>query len=85
MVTVYIDEETTILNKRKHIEREDIDFKPESTGIFSYLKSFFKYLRASSLQLIWLYPVAKESFMVYDGDEVTVLGTLSYDTILDCF
>ena len=59
-------------------------FKKAGT-FFGKVKEYSKYLGLSVLQFLWLYPIATESFCVYDGDTVTVLGHLTYDTHLDCF
>ena len=83
MVTVYIDENVEIVNPRRKILRVQT-FKKADT-FFGKVKEYFKYLGLSVMQFLWLYPIATESFCVYDGDTVTVLGHLTYDTHLDCF
>ena len=82
-VSVYIDEKVEIVNPRRKIQRVQT-FKQANT-FFGKVKEYSKYLGLSVLQFFWLYPIATESFCVYDGDTVTVFGYLTYDTHLDCF
>ena len=83
MVSVYIDENVEIVNPRRKIQR--VQTFTQAKSFFGKVKEFSKYIGLSIMQFVWLYPIATESFCVYDGDTVTVLGHLTYDTHLDCF
>jgi hypothetical protein len=83
MVCVYIDENVEIVNARRKIQR--VQTFTQAKTFFGKVKEFSKYIGLSIMQFFWLYPIATESFCVYDGDTVTVLGYLTYDTHLDCF
>lgn len=70
-----------ILNSRRELVRENINVDGSHlTSVLARLKSALKLTGLMLTRLFWLTPIASDSLLIYEGDTVTVLGVLKYDT-----
>lgn len=83
-VVAYINQDTYLLNLRRKVTRVGINAESDQHmhSAWAQLKSAVKLIGRMLTGIFWVTPIATESLVALEGDSVTLLGALKYNTVL---